>query len=254
MAQIRPTDGTGGACRNVRDLLDCISDFPPLSIHPPNRFLIMNAEQKIIPHLWFDDQAEEAVEFYSSHFDGSSQGRITHYPGEGQEIHGQPEGAVMTVEFKLAGYSMLALNAGPHFHFNPAISFFVVCESEQEIDTLWSALSDGGQALMPLDRYDWSEKYGWVQDRFGLTWQLALGDLSEVAQKITPSFLFVGEQRQAEEAVKFYTSVFDNSDIVGILRYGPGEHLPHGQARAVHAERRGLHGDRRRQLAPVLLQ
>ena len=184
----------------------------------------MSIDQKIIPHLWFDNQAEEAAKFYTSLFDDSSVGRIARYTEEGQEIHGQPAGSVVTVEFEIAGSSMIALNGGPNFSFNPSISFFVVCETEPEIDALWNALSEGGGALMPLQKYDWSEKYGWVGDRFGVTWQLSLGNLSDVGQKITPSLLFVGDQHgRAEEAVKFYTSVFKNSDIAGILRYGPGE-------------------------------
>lgn len=195
----------------------------------------MNLDQKIIPHLWFDHQAEEAARFYASLFDGSSVGRIARYTKEGQEIHGQPEGSVLTVEFEIAGFSMIALNGGPHFTFNPSISFFVVCETESEIDALWSALSESGAALMPLEKYDWSEKYGWVRDRFGVTWQLSLGDLSDVGQKITPSLLFVGEQHgRAEEALKFYTSIFENSDVVGILHYGPGEEDAEGTVK--HAQ------------------
>lgn len=185
--------------------------------------------QKIIPHLWFDDQAEEAAAFYTSLFDGSTIGSITHYTSEGREIHGQPDGKVMTVEFELAGYRFVALNGGPHFSFTPAISFFVVCEAEEEIDRLWQALSEDGAALMELGRYDWSETYGWVQDRFGLTWQLSLDYLDRVGQKITPSLLFVGEQHgRAEEALRYYTSVFEGSDISGILRYGPEDDQPEG--------------------------
>ncbi len=195
----------------------------------------MNIDQKIIPNLWFDYQAEEAARFYTSLFRDSSVGRIARFTEEGHEIHGQPAGSVVTVEFEIAGLSIIALNGGPHFSFNPSISFFVVCETEPEIDALWSALSEGGEALMPLEKYDWSEKYGWVRDRYGLTWQLSQGDLSEVGQKVTPSLLFVGDQHgRAEEAVKFYTSVFENSEIVGILRNGPGEEDAEGTVK--HAQ------------------
>lgn len=193
------------------------------------------SKQRIIPHLWFDHEAEQAARLYTSLFNRSTLGGTTHYGKEGQDIHGRPEGTVMTVDFDLAGYSMIALNGGPHFTFNPSISLFVVCETESEIDELWAALSEGGSALMPLDAYDWSEKYGWVQDRFGLTWQLSLGDLADVGQKITPSLLFVGAQHgRAEEAVHFYTSVFDHSDVEGILRYEPGEHEKEGTVK--HAQ------------------
>lgn len=190
---------------------------------------LMKTEQKIIPHLWLNDQAEEMARFYTSLFDDSSIGRIARYSEEGQEIHGQPAGSVLTVEFEIAGFSMIALNGGPHFKLNPSISLFVVCESESEIDALWTAFSDGGEVAMPLDKYHWSEKYGWVQDRFGLSWQLSLGDISDVGQKITPSLLFVKEQHgTAEEALQFYTSVFDDSEIDGILHYGPGDEIMEG--------------------------
>lgn len=202
---------------------------------------MMRSNQKIIPHFWFDDQAEEAVGLYTSLFEDSTIGRTAYYGKEGREIHGQPEGAVMTIEFDLGGYSMLALNAGPHFDLNPSISLFVVCESESEIDALWAGLSDGGGVLMPLDTYEWSEKYGWVQDRFGLTWQLALGDLSDVGQKISPSLLFVGEQYgRAEEAVNFYTSIFDDSEIAGVLRHDAGGNEREGTVQ--HAQFT-LHGE-----------
>ena len=85
------------------------------------------------------------------------------------EIHGQPEGQVMTAEFSLGGYGMVALNAGPHFHFTPAVSYFVTLETEPEVDRFWSALVEGGEVLMPLDAYDWSRKYGWVADRWGVS-------------------------------------------------------------------------------------
>jgi len=191
--------------------------------------------QKIIPNLWFDNQAEEAARFYTSLFDGSSIGRIARYGKEGFEIHGMPEGSVLTIEFEVAGYQMIALNGGPFFKINPSISFFVVCETRDEIDRLWSALEEGGQVLMPLESYDWSERYGWVQDRFGVSWQLSQGNLADVGQKITPSLLFAGDENgRAEEAVRFYTSIFDDSDIVGIIHYGPEQ--PDRQGTVAHAQ------------------
>ena len=191
--------------------------------------------QTIVPHLWFDDQAEEAASFYTSLFDDSAVGATTRYSKAGHEIHGRPEGSVMAVEFELAGHELVALNGGPLFQLTPAISFFVTCETEAEVDDLWRALSEDGTALMPLDRYDWSEKYGWVQDRYGLSWQVALGDLEDVGRKITPALLFVGDAfGRAEEAVRRYTEVFDDSEVTGILRYGPGEEGPEGTVK--HAQ------------------
>jgi predicted 3-demethylubiquinone-9 3-methyltransferase (glyoxalase superfamily) len=174
--------------------------------------------------LWFDNQAEEAVKFYTGLFEDGQVGQITRYGKEGKDIHGMPEGSVMTMAFEIGGQRFTALNGGPHFTFNPSVSFFIVCETEKELDTLWSALSEGGTVLMPLDKYEWSERYGWVNDRFGLSWQIALGDLEDVGQKITPSLLFVGDQAgHAEEAIKLYTSVFKDAEVVGILKNTAGD-------------------------------
>lgn len=191
--------------------------------------------QKIIPHLWFDDQAEEAVAFYTSIFDNSKIGHKTRYGKEEYEIHGQPEVKIMTVEFEIANHNFIALNGGPHFKFTPAISFYVTCETEREVDELWNQLSEGGTPMMPLDKYEWSEKYGWIKDRYGLTWQISLGKLDDVhGQKIVPSLMFVGEGGQAEEAINLYTSLFDDSKITGILRYKEGEDQPEGTVK--HAQ------------------
>jgi predicted 3-demethylubiquinone-9 3-methyltransferase (glyoxalase superfamily) len=176
--------------------------------------------QKIIPHLWFDDRAEEAARFYTALFPSGKVGEISRYVEAGQETHGQPEGRVMTVAFDLDGYRLIALNGGPHFSFSPAISLFAVLESEAEVDALWAGLVEGGSVMMPLDRYDWSEKYGWLGDRWGLSWQIMLGRRADVGQSIVPSLLFVdGQHGRAEEAVRHYTAIFDDARIEGILHY-----------------------------------
>ncbi len=191
--------------------------------------------QRIIPHFWFDNQAEDAVRLYTGLFKNANIGRTTRYTKAGQEFHGQDEGAVMTVEFELDGQSFMALNGGPHFKFTPAISFFVTLESEAEVDALWDKLSEGGSALMPLQPYPWSEKYGWLTDRYGLSWQVNLGEQEEVGQTIVPSLLFVGEQHgKAEEAISFYTSLFGGSSITSILHYDAGEHESEGTVK--HAQ------------------
>jgi predicted 3-demethylubiquinone-9 3-methyltransferase (glyoxalase superfamily) len=183
----------------------------------------MTQSQKIKPCLWFDSNAEEAANFYTSLFPDSRIGPILRYGDEGQEITGKPPGSVLTADFQIGGYHFTGLNGGPQFTFTPAISFWVQCETEAELDALWAALSLGGMALMPLDKYEWSEKYGWVQDRFGLTWQLALGKLAAVGQKITPFLMYVGPQHgSAEAAVTLYTATFGNSAVDGILHYPAG--------------------------------
>ncbi len=176
--------------------------------------------QKILPNLWFDGVAEDAAKFYTTVFQNSHLGNVSRYGKEGTEIHGNEEGTVMNVEFTLEGQQILGLNGGPHFKFNPSVSFFVMCESKEEIGLLWEKLLEKGEALMPLDKYEWSESYGWLQDRFGLNWQLMLGDVNDVGQKITPLLFFTGDQRgRAEEAINFYTKVFNDSAVDGVLKY-----------------------------------
>lgn len=180
-----------------------------------------NRNQKIVPNLWFDNNAEEAVKFYTSLFPGSGVNSETRYPEAGQEVHGQQPGSVMIMDFHLFGYKLTALNGGADFKFNPSISLFVLSQSEKEIGELWEELQVGGKVLMPLDSYEWSEKYAWVEDRFGLNWQLMLEPESTTSQKIVPMLFFTGQKHgKAEEAIKFYTSVFENSKIERILKYG----------------------------------
>lgn len=177
--------------------------------------------QKIIPFLWFDDQAEAAADFYVSLFENARISGVSRYEEASAEVSGRPAGSVMTVEFQLAGQDFIALNGGPEFSFSPAVSFFVNCETPEEIDTLWEKLGEGGTVLMPLDKYPFSEKYGWLADRYGVSWQLILADRS---QKFTPCLLFVGEQYgRAEAAMNLYTGLFPGSGIRHIERYGPDE-------------------------------
>lgn len=190
---------------------------PPGETGTPEKAAI----QKIRPCLWFSNEAGEAAAFYTSLFNESGIGRISYYGDAEQDVHHMEPGTVLSVDFQLEDFQFTALNAGPHFKFTPAISFFINCETEEEIDRLWASLSAGGIALMPLDKYPFSEKYGWIQDQYGLSWQL---NLCHGNAKIVPSLLFVGQQNgQAEEAIHFYTSVFDNSSVGELSRYKEGE-------------------------------
>ena len=116
--------------------------------------------------LWFDGQAEQAAALYTSIFKRSQMGRVVPYGKAGAEASGQREGAVMTVEFELAGHRFLGLNGGAHFKINPSISFFVACENESEMDALWSKLAK--TVRMELKKYPFSQRYGWCEDRFGV--------------------------------------------------------------------------------------
>lgn len=179
-----------------------------------------NSNQKIVPNLWFNNNAEEAVEFYITLFSDSGVNSETRYPEAGQEIHGHQPGSVMIMNFHLSGYKLTALNGGADFKFNPSISLFVLSQSETEIDALWHKLQKGGEVLMPLDSYEWSKKYAWVQDRFGLNWQIMLEPENPIPQKIVPMLFFTGKMHgKAEEAIKFYTSVFEKSKIQRLLKY-----------------------------------
>ena len=132
----------------------------------------MAAIQKITSHLWFENQAEDAAKFYTSIFKNSRIGRIAKYSKAGQEIHGQKPGSVMTVEFWIEGQQFLALNGGPHFKFNEAVSFVVNCRTQEEIDYYWEHLSEGGDEK--------AQMCGWLKDKFGLSWQIVPAELPEL--------------------------------------------------------------------------
>ena len=187
--------------------------------------------QKITPNLWFDKNAEEAVAFYTSIFGNSRTGAVARYGGEGAKVSGQPEGSVMTIEFEIEGYHFVALNGGPIFKFTPAVSFFLNFDpsrdskAKERLDAMWEKLSAGGVALMPLDKYPFSEHYGWIQDKYGVSWQLILSDPGgEERPFIVPSLLYVGRVAgRAEEAIELYCSVFPNSTRGTTARYGKGQ-------------------------------
>ena len=173
--------------------------------------------QKITPFLWFDTQAEEAAKFYTSLFDNSKIGTVRRFGDVGPG----PKGQVMTLSFQLDGLTFMALNGGPQFTFTPAISFFVTCSTEKQIDALWQKLSEGGKIFMELQKYPFSEKFGWAGDKYGPTWQL---HLTRGPTKITPFFLFVGKQHgKTEEAMKYWGSIFKSSAIDYVQRYGEGQ-------------------------------
>ena len=178
-------------------------------------------KQKIIPHLWFDKEAKEAAEFYTSVFPNSKVTNVT-------TLHGTPSGDTEIVSFEVWGYSFMAISAGPLFKFNPSISFMVNFDPSQDkdakmrIDAVWDKLAKGGEVLMPLDKYPFSERYGWVQDKYGLSWQLILTNPEgEERPIVIPSLMFVGDVcGKAEEASDFYLSVFKDSKSGAIARYG----------------------------------
>jgi predicted 3-demethylubiquinone-9 3-methyltransferase (glyoxalase superfamily) len=166
---------------------------------------------KIATCLWFDNQAEEAANFYTNVFETSRILGVSRYGKAGAKMSGQKEGSVMVVDFEIENQSIQALNGGPIFKFTPALSYVISCKTEDELNKKWKKLSDGGTVRMELDKYPWAEKYGWTADRYGVDWQLTL---NPSPAKITPSFLFVNNMvGKGDDALKFYTSIFPNSKI-----------------------------------------
>jgi predicted 3-demethylubiquinone-9 3-methyltransferase (glyoxalase superfamily) len=172
--------------------------------------------QRITPHLWFDKEAVEAAEFYSATFPDSKVTSVS-------TIHDTPSGDCDVVSFEVLGEPFVAISAGPLFRFTPAISFAVRCATTDEVDALWAKLSDGGNALMPLDSYPFSARYGWTEDRYGLSWQV-MHDDGDIDQRVVPTLMFIGDVcGKAEAAVEHYTSVFPDSKVGPILRYSEGQ-------------------------------
>lgn len=173
---------------------------------------------KITPHLWYDKEAKEAAEFYVAAFGGDSKIKNV------TVLHDTPSGDAETVSFELLGYPFMAISAGPYFKLNPSISFTVVLKSKEEVSALWEKLSAGGKALMELMKYPFSPWYGWVADKYGLSWQLILDDGHyPYKSRITPSLLFVGDVAgKSEEAAGFYASIFPESKVGEMARYPAG--------------------------------
>lgn len=187
--------------------------------------------QKITPNLWFNKTAKEAAEFYVAAFPDSSITSIVTYPESKEEgladFQLELAGEALTVEFELAGFAFTAINAGPEFTPNPSISFMVNFDpsrddkARENLDELWGKLADGGTELMPLDSYPFSKRYGWIQDKYGVSWQLILSDPGgEPRPFIIPSLMFGNvAQNHAKEAIEFYLSVFPDSQIGATYPY-----------------------------------
>jgi len=183
-------------------------------------------KQKITPFLWFEDQAEEAVDFYVSIFNNSKVITVNRYGG------GPLKGKVLSEEFQLEGQQFMAVDGGPEYTFTPAVSFFVNCVNERLLVQYYNKLSAGGSVLMPLKRYSFSDKYAWVKDKFGVTWQLYLDRHTPI---IMPCLMFICDKHgKTEEAINFYTSIFEKSAVLSIAHYdihddAPGGTIKHGR-------------------------
>jgi predicted 3-demethylubiquinone-9 3-methyltransferase (glyoxalase superfamily) len=186
----------------------------------------MTLSPRITPHLWYDKQAKEAAEFYSGLFQNARIHSV-------RTLRDTPSGDFETVSLELCGQPFTFMSAGPMFKFTPAVSFLVACTATEEVDALARALIDGGSALMPLGTYGFSERFAWVHDRYGVSWQLMFAGAAK--QHITPTLMFVGAQcGRAEEAVRFYASVLRDARVGDILRYGSDE-PPDSEGTVKHA-------------------
>ncbi len=194
------------------------------------------AAPDIVPHLWFDREAKQAAEFYCSVFPDS---QIEHIG----QVRNTPSGDCDLVWFRLGGQRFQAISAGPAFRFNPSVSFIVNFDpatdrrARERLDATWDALAEGGQVLMPLDAYPFSPRYGWVQDRYGLSWQLILSDpTGEPRPFIVPTLLFTGARSgQAEAAGAFWRSVFQDS-AAGIIAPYPAGMEPNRQGSVMYSD------------------
>ncbi len=185
-------------------------------------------DQKIVPTIWCNGNAEEVVDFYRSAFPDTVELSRSRYPAEGLlDFQAAMAGQVLIIEFAIRGFRMMTINAGDEFTPNPMLSFMVNFDptfddqAEQRLDEVWDRLSDGGKVLMELGSYPFSEHYGWVQDRFGVSWQLILTNpAGEPRPFVIPSLMFANANtNRAEEAITFYTSLFDDARIGNVARW-----------------------------------
>lgn len=146
----------------------------------------MEGIHKIMTHLWFDKEAGAAGEFYLKVFKNS---RLL----SRRTIPGTPSGDVDSLTLEVENLNLMLLSAGPYFKINPSISFMISCKSKEEVKYYWDSFIDGGEVMMPLDKYDFSEYYGWVQDKFGVSWQIMDVGNQEIESKIRPAIMFVGD-------------------------------------------------------------
>lgn len=177
-------------------------------------------KENITPCLWFDNQAKEAAALYCSVFANT---KIT-------------AASPIVTSIDISGQSVTLLDGGPKYRPTPAISFFYICDKTQDFERIWNTFMKEGSVMIPAGKYPWSEMFGWVTDKFGISWQISVGKLSDVGQRVTPCLMFVGKQYgRADEAIAHYSSIFKKSKLDGILRYGPNE-APEEEGKVKHAQ------------------
>lgn len=176
----------------------------------------MEGIKKIMTHLWFDKEAAEVGAFYLKVFENSRLLTRNIMPDT-------PSGDAEFLTLEIEDINLMLLSGGPYFKVNPSISFMVSCASKEEVLRYWNSFIVDGNILMPLETYDFSEFYGWVEDKFGVSWQLMYVGDAPINAKIRPALMFVGENSgKAEEALNYYVNLFKNSEVKSVSRYGEG--------------------------------
>ncbi len=181
------------------------------------------AAVRIVPCIWLDDQAEAAASFYVSAFAEGRVDAVARYPRSGENPSNRPPGSVLTVDFTVAGQRFTLLNGGPSFKPNPSVSFHVHLPDAAAVDALHAGLGAGGMDLMPLDAYPWSPRFVWLQDRFGVSWQL-MARTDAARPTVVPAVMFGGPQHgRARDAIAAYVAALPGSRVVQVEDFGEGE-------------------------------
>jgi predicted 3-demethylubiquinone-9 3-methyltransferase (glyoxalase superfamily) len=181
------------------------------------------ADHRIVPCIWLDDQAEAAASFYLAAFPEGRVDAVARYPRSGGNPANKPPGSVLTVDFTVAGRRFTVMNGGPSFRPNPSVSFHVHLPDAAAVDALYAALGEGGMDLMPLDAYPWSPRFVWLQDRFGVSWQLMARD-DAARPAVVPALMFAGPHHgRAREAVAAYAAALPGSRVRHVEDFGEGE-------------------------------
>ena len=189
---------------------------------------------RIVSCLWFDQNGADGVRLYTEALPGARAVATSYYPDAHDTPSGVAGGKELTVAFEAGGSSFTTLNGGPHFKPNGSISFFVEVETAGDVDRIAARLVEGGQTMMPVGEYPWSNRYGWVADRFGFNWQVMLPRTPVARPAIAPCLMFSDAQKgRAEEAMRAYVAIFPASEIQTVARYeageGPTGNIKHGR-------------------------
>ncbi len=181
------------------------------------------AADRIVPCIWLDDQAEAAASFYVAAFGEGRVEAVAHFPRSGENPANKPPGSVLTVDFTVAGQRFTLLNGGPNSRPNPSVSFHVHLPDAASVDALYAALGAGGVDLMPLDAYPWSPRFVWLQDRFGVSWQL-MARADATRPTVVPALMFAGlHHGRAREAIAAYAAALPGSRVLHVEDFGEGE-------------------------------